>query len=92
MQASWAVGVGKAESDLLAGLFIHGQPLGLRWDRCFEGFPDGVTAVSAGGPSDGWNLGIPGSHPVATRAAGRLAQGRCLAFIPPRIAFFISVA
>lgn len=54
MQASWAVGLGKGESWIFDGLFLHDlKGMGLRWDRCFEGFPDGVTAVSAGGPPCG---------------------------------------
>ena len=37
MPSSWAVGIGKRESDLWAGLLLHGQQWGLMWDRCIDG-------------------------------------------------------
>lgn len=71
MQASWAVVFGKGR---FGGLFYVALAAVGMWAWCIEAYPDGVTAFSAGGPPCGWNLGIPWSHPVATWAAGRLAQ------------------
>ena len=69
------LGLARGDVCVFRVAVLHGLSGGWKLTGCIEACPDGVTAVSAGGPPCGWNLGIPWSHPVATWAAGRLAQG-----------------